>query len=122
MVSCMKAVTHTCLVIALVLLAGCATTFRPWKLSEVQEGMDRIQVVQILGEPDFVETKDGAEFLHYTYSEGYNPAPADNDVRLDDTIRDFRDWEIKQSVKEYKYVVKLVDGKVQSYEELQDSD
>ena len=54
---------------AVLLLAGCATTFKPWKLSDVEEGMDRGQVVSILGAPDRTETKDGTEYLYYTYSE-----------------------------------------------------
>lgn len=108
---------HTAAVVALVLLSGCATTFRPWKLSEVEEGMDRAQVVHILGEPDLVETKNGAEYLHYSYREDYNPpltidptdAPAAN-----------RGLQSQQRLKEYKYAVKLVDGKVQDYKELTD--
>lgn len=119
MVSFMKVIKHLPLVIALVLLAGCATSFRPWKLSEVQEGMDRAQVVSVLGEPTSVEMAEGAEYLHYTYSEDYNPTPADMDVRATDSTLSLREQEVKRSFKEYKYVVKLVDGKVQSYKEIQ---
>ncbi len=111
---------HTAIVVALVLLAGCATTFRPWKLSEVEEGMDRAQVVYILGEPDFVETKDGAELLHYSYREDYNPPPADDSIQARDTSRRLQNQQIKQGLKEYRYAVKLVDGKVQNYKELTD--
>jgi len=106
--------------VALVLLVGCATTFRPWKLSEVEEGMDRAQVVGILGEPDSVEMKDGAEFLHYTYTEDYNPAPANIDIQATDTTRALREQQFKRSLKEYKYAVKLVDGKVLDYKDLTD--
>lgn len=100
---------------------GCATTFRPWRLSEVEEGMDRTQVVRILGEPDSVEMKNGAEFLYYSYREDYNPSPANTDIRADDaTTHEFRKQQIMQSLKEYRYAVKLVDGKVQNYKELVD--
>ncbi len=106
--------------VALALLAGCATTFRPWKLSEVEEGMDRGKVVGVLGEPDSVETKDGAEFLYYTYSENYNPPPASVDGQGYDANREFREHQLQRSLKEYRYVVKLADGKVLSYKELTD--
>ncbi len=121
MVDSMKIIKHISLVTLLALLAGCATTFRPWKLSEVQEGMDKAQVVKILGEPDSVETKEGAELLHYAYSEDYNPTPASADVQPSNAATlSLRDQEIKKSLKEYKYVVKLVDGKVQTYKEIQE--
>jgi len=105
-------------VIALGLLFGCSTTFRPWKLSEVQEGMDRAQVIKILGEPNSVETKDGAEILLYTYSEDYNPPLSSNAVQSQDAVQKIQDQRIKNSLKEYKYSVKLVDGKVLSYKEI----
>jgi outer membrane protein assembly factor BamE (lipoprotein component of BamABCDE complex) len=111
---------HIVLVIALVLLAGCATTFRPWKLSEVEEGMGRVQVVHILGEPDFVEMENGAELLYYSYRENYHPTLANDDHRIHDASRRHQSQQIKQSLKEYRYVVKLVDGNVQSYKELVD--
>lgn len=111
---------YTALVVALVLIAGCATTFRPWKLSEVEEGMTREQVVHILGEPDFVETENGAELLHYSYREDYNPPLADDTIDARNANRALHNQRIKQSFKEYRYAVKLVDGKVQTYKELAD--
>lgn len=117
----MKPLNYISFAAVLVLLVGCATTFRPWKLSEVQEGMDKSQVVKILGEPDSVEMKEGAEFLHYAYSEDYNPTPASADIQPSDAVAlSLRDQEIKKSFKEYRYVVKLVDGKVQTYKEIQE--
>ena len=114
----MKAIKYIPLMVALGLLVGCATTFRPWKLSEIQEGMEKAQVVGILGEPDSVETKEGEELLYYAYSEGYNPAPADADIRAYDANREFREQQLQRSLKEYKYIVTLVDGKVQTYKEI----
>lgn len=120
MVFAMKPIKHIAVVVALILLAGCATTFRPWKLSEVQEGMDREQVVDLLGDPDSVETKDGAEYLYYSYSEDYNPPlSSDNPVEYEND-RVLREYNLRRSLKEYKYAVKLVDGKVQNYKELTD--
>jgi len=116
----MKPMKHTALIVALVLLAGCATTFRPWKLSEVEEGMTREQVVHILGEPDSVETENGAELLHYSYREDYNPPLADDSIQARNASRGLENQRIKRGFKEYKYAVKLVDGKVQNYEELTD--
>lgn len=116
----MKPTKYTALVLALVLLAGCATPFRPWKLSEIAEGMDRTQVVQVLGEPDFVETKDGAELLHYSYIENYNPPLSDDSNHFHEPRRGFQNRLERPSLKEYRYVVELVDGKVQNYKELVD--
>jgi len=118
----MKAIKHITVGVALLLLAGCATTFRPWKLSEVKEGMDRKQVVAVLGEPDSVEMKDGMEIMHYSYSEDYNPPPASGlgNQPIDSPERQMQDQQIKRSVQEHKYIVKLVGGKVQDYKELSD--
>lgn len=116
----MKLIKYSAFVVVLALLVGCATTFRPWRLSEIEEGMDRAQVVSILGEPDSIEMKEGAELLYYSYSENHNPAPADTDVRSYDATREFREQQLKRSLKEYNYAVKLVDGKVQNYKELTD--
>lgn len=116
----MKSIKNTSLVLALLLVAGCATTFRPWKLSDVQEGMDRDQVVKILGQPDSVEMKDGVEFLYYNYSENYNPTTSSDSVQAFEADRKAKDDLVKQSAKEYRYSVKMVEGKVQSYAELAD--
>ena len=89
------------------LLVGCATTFRPWEFSEVKEGMDRAQVVKIIGEPDRVESKDGSEILYYSYHEAYDPT-SDNGIQKS---------QVKRSMKTRNYVVKIVDGKVQTTEE-----
>jgi len=121
MLPSMKLMKPTALVVALILLAGCATTFRPWKLSEVEEGMTRAQVVQILGEPDSVETKDGSEFLHYSYRQNYNPPPPDDTIQARDaTNRRLQNQRIRQGLGESRYAVKMVDGKMQSYKELMD--
>jgi len=116
----MKSIKHPALVAALALIAGCATTFRPWKLSEIEEGVDRAAVVRILGAPDSVETKNGAEFLYYSYSEDYDPPPAKDSIHAYDTTRKFHNRQAKQSFRKYRYAVKLVDGKVQNYKELED--
>lgn len=115
----MKIIKHIPLIVALGLLVGCATTFRPWRLSEIQEGMGKAQVVKILGNPDSIETKNGAEFLYYTYSENHNPAPSDFDTRISDVSKNLQDRRFEKSFKEYKFVVILTDGKVQTYKELQ---
>ena len=114
----MKPMNYTLLALLSLLLLGCATTFRPWKLSEIEEGMSRDQVVQILGEPDSVETKDGADLLHYRYREDYNPPLSADAYSRPDADYTVEDRQLKRSAKEYRFVVKLVDGKVQHYEEL----
>jgi outer membrane protein assembly factor BamE (lipoprotein component of BamABCDE complex) len=100
------------------LIAGCATTFRPWLLSEVHEGMNRGQVEKILGEPDYVESRDGAEYLYYTYRE--EMTPVSDAVPMSDRDIELRVAEFEQKINDYKYVVVLVDGKVINYKEVQD--
>ena len=102
------------------LLMGCATTFRPWKLSEIQENMTKDQVVSVLGNPDSVVVTNGMEYLYYTYSTDYNPASG-SDVSMDVTNPEMRwqAYQIKQSTKKERYVIKMVDGKVLSYEEIE---
>ncbi|MEN8255034.1 MAG: outer membrane protein assembly factor BamE [Verrucomicrobiota bacterium] len=117
----MKSMKHIALVASLALLVGCATTFRPWLLSEIEEGMERAQVVRILGEPDFAEMKNGAEFLHYSYRENHNPSIS-SDLSDPHYDLDRNAWKkkVQRTLKEYRYAVKLVEGKVQSYKELLD--
>ena len=104
----MKTIKYISFVAVLVLLIGCATTFRPWEFSKITEGMDRVQVVKILGEPNRIESKDGAEFLYYSYHEDYDPVAGEG----------FQEHQAKRSMTTQNYVLKMVDGKVQSSEEL----
>lgn len=116
----MKPIKQITLVATLVLLMGCATTFRPWNLSEISEGMDRAQVVQILGEPDSTEQKEGEELLYYSYREDRSPSFQNDTIQAYEANRDIEKQQIKKSLEEYKYVVTLVDGKVANYKEIQD--
>ena len=104
----MKTIKNISYVALFALLVGCATTFRPWEFSEVKEGMDRAQVVKIIGEPNRVESKDGAEFLYYSYHQDYDPISRES----------IQVQQAKRSMKTQNYVVKMVDGKVQSSQEL----
>jgi hypothetical protein len=116
----MKSMTRASLAALLVLLAGCATTFRPWNLSQIEEGMSRAEVVRILGEPDSMAIKNGAELLYYTYMESYNPPLSDDSIHSGVSDRRFWDRQMVKGFKEYRYSVKLVDGKVLSYREITD--
>ena len=116
----MKRTGFISFMLALLALVGCTTPFRPWSLSELREGMDREQVVAILGEPDAVEQQADTLYLHYTYNENYSPSTAGVNtafVDLDPTLQEF---EAQQNLQVYHYTVKLVDGKMQAYKELQD--
>ncbi|MDF7801572.1 outer membrane protein assembly factor BamE [Pontiellaceae bacterium B1224] len=101
---------------AALLIAGCATSFKPWQLSEVKNGMNKEQIVKILGEPDSTMEKDGAEYLYYSYAEEL--PPSSNDLETSDEVQRRAD-ELSQSLKESKYEVILVDGKMINYKELQ---
>lgn len=97
------------------LVAGCSTTFKPWKLSEVQEGMSRAEVVAALGNPDYTIEKDGAEYLYYTYAEEPRGAGYE-DMSHDDIER--KAEALSRSFDETKYEVVIVDGKLVNYKEL----
>lgn len=104
--------------VAVILIAGCATTFKPWKLSDVQEGMDKDQVIKSLGEPDSVVTTNGAEHLYYSYQEDLAPV---SDVTLEaEGGIDRRVEEFDRTLETSKYEVIIVDGKVVNYKEIQD--
>ena len=102
-------------------LIGCTTTFRPWNLSEISEGMSHDEVVAILGEPDYIEPKDGSVYLHYIYSEYLHPSSTNVDPAKPDPDKIFPMNEQQQlKAKSYHYVVKMVDGKVQTYKQLEE--
>ena len=104
---------------AALILAGCATTFRPWNLSEVTEGMDRDQVTQLLGEPDYIFVKDGAEHLRYTYQEDFSPSSMPVDRTFENDIDQKRQaMQIERYIQVLEYDVILVDGKVLNYKEV----
>jgi outer membrane protein assembly factor BamE (lipoprotein component of BamABCDE complex) len=116
----MKPMKCIVLLAVVALLAGCTTTFRPWLLSDVKEGMDKEQVISILGDPDSSERKDGAEYLYYLFTEGYNAPLSGDNLIFDDSNHSIQREAIKQGFDEHKYAVKFVDGKMQSYKEIQD--
>ncbi|HEY5653281.1 MAG TPA: hypothetical protein VIR63_02800 [Pontiella sp.] len=103
---------------ALAFLAGCATTFQPWSLSKVEEGMERDQVVQLLGIPESSFVTNGIERLLYTYRE--DPISADDPLLDASTQFKTAAKRFDETLKEYRYVVILNNGKVSGYKELLD--
>lgn len=99
------------------LIAGCSTSFKPWQLSDVKEGMNKEQIVKILGKPDYTEEKDGAEYLYYSYTEDLTPASTTLDT-TDSVER--RAEELSRTLSESKFEVVMVDGKMINYKALQD--
>ena len=77
--------------ITAVLLTACATAN---KISAVQLGMTKSEVVAVMGKPTSVSAQGGSEYLNYALSE------TDDDA--------FRGWT-------KPYYVRLVNGKVESY-------
>lgn len=101
----------------ILLAAGCATTFKPWKLSEVQEGMSREEIVSVLGQPDYTVNKDGAEYLYYSYAEQPR-GPGYDDLSNDSIERKAED--LSRSFNVTKFEIVIVDGKMINYKELDD--
>ena len=116
----MKPINYILFIVALAFLAGCTTAFRPWLLSDAKEGMNRKEIIAILGAPDSTEFQDEEEYLYYSYSEGYNPSFSDKSIVEDDAFKKMRNKEFEQNFTEYNYVVTLVDGKMQGYKEITD--
>lgn len=73
------------------LLAGCATA---GKISTVQLGMTKDDVIKVMGKPTSVSAQGSSEYLNYALSE------TDDDA--------FRGWT-------KPYYVRLINGKVESY-------
>jgi len=118
----MKTIAYTMgsAVAALVLLTGCATTFRPWELEKVQPGMTRQDVEHVLGAPDSVSTNNGTVYLHYSYAESYVPPAPESDPRAYRTEQPLRRNAVRRSLEISRYVVKLADDKVIDYAETPD--
>ena len=104
----MKTKSYISAIALLTLLVGCTTTIRPYTFEQVAVGMDKDQVENLIGEPDRTESKDGAEFLYYSYNEDYDPASGGG----------IQDQRAKRSMKTRNYVIKLVDGRVETTEEV----
>lgn len=107
----MKTKSYISALALLALLVGCTTTIRPYTFEQVTVGMDKAQVEKLIGEPDRVESKDGAEFLYYSYHEDYDPGSSGG----------IQAQQAKRSMKTNNYVIKLVDGKVETTEEMASS-
>jgi hypothetical protein len=85
------------LVTAALLLAGCVTSAN--KIAQIELGMDRAQVVAVLGQPRSVSARDGGvELLRYDLSGREAPLLNPNDRRWAEG-----------------YTVKLTDGKVTAF-------
>lgn len=80
--------------------------------------MAREQVIQFLGQPDYVTTDDSGEQLHYVYREDYNPSLSSEPFYDMDTDRAFRELTTDKAFQETHYVVILMDGVVQTWHEL----
>jgi hypothetical protein len=80
--------------------------------------MERERVIQILGEPDYVFTKDGVEHLHYTYQEDFSPATTSEALAYQASVDRHMPQRVERAVKILEYDVILVDGKVLNYKEV----
>ena len=108
----MKTTKYLAGLIALTFLAGCSTTssFRPWKVEEVNAGMNRQEVIQLLGTPDAAELTDNKELLTYSYQEGFD-APESNQPPLPPGFESLE--KSKLNMETEIYTITLVDGVVE---------
>jgi len=114
----MKTMKYIAIVIALIIVAGCATTFRPWNLSKIEPGMSKEQVVDILGKPSAEKQDGNVEWMEYSYTDGPIVTPMEGTGQNFDQQYPFFEERIEREMKSYQYVVKLQDGKVVTYEEI----
>ena len=88
----------TTYIVALLLLAGCATAN---KMNKVQIGMTKAEVIKAIGNPASVSAKEDSEYLNYSLSETSDQAYYGITV---------------------PYYVRLINGRVDSYGRLGDFD
>ena len=50
-------------------LNGCQTVFKPWLLSELSSGMSSEQVIEKLGEPTSIVSREASKVFVYSYTE-----------------------------------------------------
>lgn len=95
---------RTLMLLAVVAIVGCSTPSS--RLNKVSLGMNKAQVVEILGEPESTRASKGVEFLIYSLRERIaRPGEAIAPIGIDG-----------------KYFVKFVEGKVESYGHVGDFD
>jgi hypothetical protein len=100
----------------LLLISGCATSFRPWQLDEMNETMSGAQVLQLLGEPDSRITASGTNYLYYSYTENLSDS---FDSHIDDDLSRQAD-RFRSSFNEYTYEVWLVNDRLAGYRRIAD--
>lgn len=104
---------------AVILVAGCATSFHPRNLGDVEQGMSREQVLEILGKPESVERDGTTHYLHYSYSEGHMTVPSDGSTQVfNDPVMNNDNQQLERRLRMRKYVVILEDGKMASFNEV----
>ena len=94
-------------------LIGCQTVFKPWLLSELSTGMSSEEVVEKLGEPSSIVSRETAQVFVYTYTEP---------IKLQS---EFPNWEnphlfhssLKpdRSMKQYQYELIFIDNALINY-------
>lgn len=77
--------------------------------------MSRDEIVAVLGEPDYTENRDNAEYLYYTYQEQARGSGYSDPMHQD---MERKAEELSRILTETKYEVVLVDGKMIDYKEV----
>ena len=96
-------------------LIGCQTVFKPWLLSEISTGMSSEQVIEKLGEPTSIVSRETAKVFVYTYTEpiklqsefpyGENPHLSHSSLQPD------------RSMKQYQYELIFIENALINYKE-----
>ena len=111
----MKIIQYFLSVVSVGFLLGCATTFQPSELSKLKVGMNRDEILLLLGKPDSSKKiANGGEILVYTYCEDY-VHNSDDDSFSTTYSSSLEKRQFEKSLKTDTYVVHLVDGKMVDY-------
>jgi outer membrane protein assembly factor BamE (lipoprotein component of BamABCDE complex) len=114
----MKMIKHLPVIVTLMIMAGCATTFKPVSLQEVTPGMTQEQVVALLGDPNTTSREGESVTLHYDYIEGIDQNTFDSTIEGDHASSKRMERNLERQTRVQRFEVHLLDGKVVSHHQV----
>lgn len=96
-------------------LNGCQTVFKPWLLSELSTGMSSEQVIEKLGEPASIVSREAAKVLVYSYTE---PVKLQSEFSNRETLGLMHSsLQPNRPMKQHQYELIFVDNTLINYKE-----